>query len=115
MDIVQSVSGGYTPYAYEDITIDATAGGVGLTASNIKPTASALNRDLGKARLVLLTVDGADVRFTLDGTAPVGTTGPGHLMHDGDGISIMSYKIMTDIRFIRDGATSAKARVTYLR
>ena len=87
--------------SYESVTVDATAGGVTLTAGTYSTR-----------RYALISVETATVRFTVDGTAPV-AGGPGHLCQIGDIIELDSNEDITAFRAIRETATSGTIRATY--
>lgn len=115
MDINQIVGGFLTPYAYENITIDATVGGKGFTATNVFSTASAAQRDFGKTRLIVATLEDAQIRFSvLSGTPPVAVT-TGHLVDIGTALSFANLKAMQDFRAIRETGVSGTLHVTYYR
>lgn len=86
--------------AYESLTIDATVGGIALTAGTY------LTR-----RYAEITIETAPIRFTVDGTAP--TTTVGHLVNPGDVIRLDSNEDITAFRAIRTTATSGTIKVTY--
>lgn len=115
MEVTQSVSGFFSPYDYEDITVDATT--KGLTQNKINTFGNQANREQGPARLVIITSETADIRYSFDGvlTPPVASTGPGHLLPAGSLLTIASRQIMKQIRFTRETATNATLRVTYMR
>ena len=116
MEVTQSVSGFFSPYDYEDITVDATAGGKGLNQNKIGSLGSQAGREQGPARLVVITSETADIRYAFDGVLiPPVAGGPGHLLPAGSIMTLASRQIMKQIRFIRDTATSATLRVTYMR
>ena len=110
MTISQEIAGFFTAYAFE--TIALTGAATGLTASNYKPDSSQTARDLGKARLVFITVEG-DVRYTVDGTTPVGAT-TGHLLADGSSLTLGNYLMIQNAKFIKN-SSNAKLQVTYMR
>jgi hypothetical protein len=71
-----NLGGGGDPTGHEKLT---TATAIGFTAALITSGAK-------KARYVLISVETADIRFTLDGTTPVITAtdgGVGHLLTAG--------------------------------
>lgn len=115
MDIFQTVGGFLTPYAYENITVDGTAGGKQFTASNIFSTASAAQRDLGKTRLIIATLEDAQIRYTTVIGVPPTAGVNGHLVDIGTMLSFANLKSMQDFRAIREGATSGTLHVTYYR
>lgn len=73
------------------VTIDNTAGGVGITVPS-------------GTRFVELLVETAQIRFTVDGTAP--TTSVGRLANPGDTIRLATNDF-TLFKAIRTGAVSA--------
>lgn len=84
---------------FESITVTGTAGG--LTAATFSISTRAL-----------ITVEGGTVRFRSDGTAPTALVG--HLLFDGDILTLTSADDIQRIKFIlRDSGTSATLRVTY--
>lgn len=80
------------------LTVDSTAGGVSLT---VPSTAIA-------ARCRLET---AQIRFTLDGTAPETTTGT--LLEIGEMLELDSRAELTGFKAIRTGGTSGTLQVEY--
>lgn len=113
MDATQSVGGHLTAFAFEVLTVDNTTGGVALTASKYAPTTVA-ELVKGKARLVIATVEGAPLRWTIDGTAPVNDT-TGHKAEEGTMITLANYQAMVAFRAIRSGGANATLQITYLR
>jgi hypothetical protein len=115
MDIVQGVGGFLTPYAYENITIDGTAGGKGFTVGNIWSTASMQGRDLGKTRLIIATLEDATIRYTTVIGVPPTAGANGHLVDIGTMLSFANLKAMQDFRAIRETGVSGTLHVTYYR
>lgn len=89
-----------TSDAFEQLTVDATVGGIALTGATY-----------GTARYAEITVDTADIRFTVDGTAPTATLG--HLVGPRDIIRLESNEDIVAFRAIRTGSTSAKINASY--
>lgn len=115
MQIEQSVAGHLEAYDYDDIVVDNTVGGVGLTATKLKPTSTQVARDLGRARMVVIQVENADARYTVHtGGAPV-AGGPGHLLPNGSILTLANQNILSNFRIIRETVTNATIRVTYYR
>lgn len=106
------IAGLYEPYDYDDITVDNTAGGVGLTAAKLRPIPGS-DGALKECKRVIMTVETAAMRYTYDGTAP--TTSLGHLVNAGDIIVLLGQPSLDNFRAIRTGGTSADLRVTYER
>jgi len=86
--------------AHEAITIDDTVGGVGLTAAS----AASSNR-------IFVTAETADMRFRYDGGAP--TTTAGHLISDGDTLTLYGTQNIKNFRAIKTGGVSGVLHVTY--
>lgn len=86
--------------AFEKLTIDATVGGIALTGGTY-----------GTRRYAVITVDTADIRFTVDGTAPTTTTG--HLCSPDDIIRLNSAEDIASFRAIRTGAVSGVLQCSY--
>src|ERR1041385_345081 len=89
-----------TSEAFEALTIDNTVGGIALTSGTY-----------GTARYAEISVDSADIRFTVDGTPPTSTTG--HLVAPRDIIRLDSHEDIVAFRAIRAGSTNATIQVTY--
>ena len=85
---------------YEALTIDNTVGGIACTAAEYAGCAHAF-----------MTLETAQIRFTVDGTAP--TTSVGHLLNPGEVLKLDSLADITAFRAIRTGATSGSLRCTY--
>jgi hypothetical protein len=121
MDVHQSITGYLNNYAYEDITVDNTAGGKGFTLAKFKPTAAQLDRDEGsKARLIIATLEGAQARYlvidpTIDGTHVVLAGGPGHLIDPGTILTFANFTTMLNFRIVRETAVNGTLRVSYFR
>lgn len=97
----------WAPGAYEAITVTDAA--IGLTAEKIKPSTGAYAGL--EARGALLTLETADIRFRLDGTAP--TAGEGHYLVAGDSILVLGTQSLKQFQAIRTGVDSGVLRVTY--
>lgn len=114
---VQNISGFFTAYDYEDITIDATAGGKPFTAAKVSPTATegSIPTRTAHARLILAQVEGADIRYSIrPGTVPV-SGGPGFLAPQGTLLEFENYQAMKDFKAIRETGVNATLRVFYLK
>ena len=85
---------------FETVTIDNTAGGVALTAAKYVTCIKAL-----------ISVETAQIRFTVDGTAP--TTTVGHILNSGDVLSLTSNEDIAAFKAIRTGTSSGTIQVTY--
>lgn len=89
----------YPPQSFETITVANAA--IGITASL-----------LTNARAAYLTVEGASLRYRIDGTNP--TDAVGHLVPNGGSVWFADKTglTLTQLRMIRTGATSATVSVT---
>jgi CO dehydrogenase/acetyl-CoA synthase alpha subunit len=85
---------------YEALTIDNTAGGIACTAAKYTG-----------CRRAFMTLETAQIRFTIDGTAP--TTTVGHILDIGDILKLDSAEDIAAFRAIRTGGTSGSLRCTY--
>ena len=97
--------------SYESLT---TAVVVGFTAGNILPTSG--NYEAKKARAALISVETADIRFTLDKTTPTttATSAVGHLLSSGGSFIITGESNITNFRCINAIASSgAVVKCTY--
>lgn len=86
--------------AFETLTITGAAGGVALTSGTY-----------GTRRYAVITVDTADIRFTVDGTPPTATVG--HLLSPDDTLTLRSNEDIVAFRAIRTGSVSAVIQVSY--
>ena len=89
----------------ETISDVSTAGGVGFTAAKLAPTGYTIYY------AIIQAIDG-DVRFTVDGTAPVADT-TGHRLAQDDSVEVWGGGAMGDFLCIDDGGT-AKLEVVYM-
>ena len=83
---------------FESVTVSGTAGG--LTDATIASKYEAV-----------ITVETAQIRFRLDGTAP--TASVGHILEAGDVLILDSFNQMDNFSAIRTGGTSATLRCAY--
>jgi hypothetical protein len=110
MNSTHSVAGAFTAYAHEKITVPDSI--KSLTSANLEPTTVA-GRELGKVRFTFITVEDQPMRYTFDGTTV--STSVGHLVDDGDTITLAGLQSAKLFRAIRTGGSSAVLRVTYMR
>ncbi len=94
-------------FAYESVTIDDTAGGVGLTAATYAVAA----KDM--AREAFLTLETAQIRWTINGTAPTALVG--HLLEVGQTLTLKDQSEIANFKGFRTGGTSGVLKVTYFR
>lgn len=97
---------------YDSLT---TATAVGFTSSKILPTTGDF---IGvKARLALISVETADIRFTIDGTTPTttATSAVGHLLPFGSSYEINGENNVSNFQCINAVASSgAVVKCTFL-
>jgi hypothetical protein len=95
-------------YDFEQITVDATAGGKGFTAAKItpsnKPPMTSASCRLRTAEISYLYVDPA---------ATTVTASVGQLLEPGDTITFSNREDLLNFRAIRTGATSGQLDCTY--
>lgn len=96
--------------AFEQVTINNTAGGVGFTALKLSPNGSGTDPQATSASCRLET---AQIRYTVDGTAP--TTAVGTLLEVGDPLLISGNDLLRAFRGIRTGASSGVLDCTYFQ
>jgi hypothetical protein len=96
-------------------TIGTTTDAIGFTSAKIAPTTG---NHAGKvAKAAIISVETADIRFTLDGTTPTVTagTGAGHLLAADASYEVVGEKNVSNFRCINAVASSgAKVKCTYL-
>jgi len=95
-------------YDFEQITIDATAGGKGFTAAKITPNGQPL-MTFAQCRLEL-----AEIRYLwVDPARTVVTASVGTLLEPGEFLTFVSREEMTNFRAIRTTAVSGQLDCTY--
>ncbi len=96
-------------------TIGTTTTSIGFTSAKILPTTGSFAGKM--ARAAIISVETADIRFTIDGTTPTVTsgTGAGHLLASGASYVITGEMNVSNFRCINAVASSgAKVKCTYL-
>lgn len=96
---------GSDAYAYESLTVSTNV--MRLTATKVTPVGEL------SARVVVITIEGADVRYRYDGTDP--TADEGHLALSGSTFIVAGINNIRRLRLIRDAGTDATLRITFLR
>lgn len=92
-------------YDFEQITVDATAGGKSLTAAKVSPNGFVyVSCRLRTAEISWLTVDP---------TKTTVTASVGQLLEPGDVLLITSREEALNLRMIRTGGTSGQTDCTY--
>ena len=71
--------------------------------------------DVGDARMALISVESADLRFTFDGTTPTPGTNTGHVLPSGSNLTLMGLTSMQKFKMIRNGSTTCNVTVTYFK
>ena len=95
------------PGDYESLTVGTEA--VGLSPGKIKP-ASGSYAGLA-ARVALLSLEGGDIRFRLDGGAPGANTG--HYLTNGDTLVLTETQTLEKFQALRVGEVNGTLQVTY--
>ena len=96
----------YQTFDEEDITIDNTSGGVGLTSAKVKSNPP--------PRRISIFVETAQIRYTLKpGAAP--TSSAGEVLNPFDRLNLENTSEADNFKAIRTGGTSANIRVKYQR
>lgn len=98
------------PMAFETTSVAGTV--VQFTESKYSDSGG---NGTGDARLVLLSVENADVRFTFDGTTPAPGSYTGHVLAAGSNLTIMGLTSIKNFKMVRNGSTSANATITYFK
>lgn len=106
IDNRQHIIGKLIPYDFEQITIDDTAGGIGLTSSKLT--------SIPPPKKAIITVESAQLVYMLDGSTTV-TSSVGHVANPFDSIVLEGKSQLDNFKAIRKGTSSAKISVTYLR
>lgn len=97
---------GADAYEYDSLTVSTVA--VSLTAAKVSPLKAP------SAKLVILTIETADLRYRYDGVADP-TAAEGHAAVMGATLVVSGINNIRRFRMIRSGGTSAVVKVTYLR
>ncbi len=95
------------PGDYEAVTVGAAA--AGLSAVKIKPVSGPYARML--ARAALLSLEGGDLRFRIDGGDP--SLSEGHYFTSGDALVLTGTQTLQKFKALRTGETSGNLKVTY--
>lgn len=102
-------------FAYENIVVDATVGGVALTSTCYKTFTESLNRGVVTAKQAMISVETQSIRaLWVPSTVavPLDST-TGHLFAAGDIIWLESGSQIRDFRAVRVGGASANIKVSY--
>ena len=110
-------SGPLKAFNYEAIAVDDTTGGKGFTVASYTGSTTDAGHGSGlyprRCKLVVVTVEDQNLRWTADGTAP--TAAVGHLAQPYDTIVVEGYDNITAFRAIRATGTNSAIKVTYYR
>lgn len=96
------------PGNYETLTVGGSL--ASLSRSKITPT-SGLFAGMS-AQLALVSLEGGDIRFRLDGLGSP-TPSSGHLLTDGDTLVLTGTQALNQFRAIRAGDSNGTLQVTY--
>lgn len=103
-----------TPFAYEQLTIDATAGGIALTSATYNPVVTDSPSSMTRAELAVINCQTAQIRYRVDAVA-VPTASVGMIFNAGEEKQIYGFTAINQFRGIRTTAVSAVCDVTYYR
>jgi len=96
------------PGNFEVLTVNDTSSY--FSRGRIKPTSGTYNGMTATA--ALLTLEGGDIRFRIDGLFPPSDTA-GHLMVSGDTFLLIGAQAVNQFRAVRAGATDGILTATY--
>jgi hypothetical protein len=99
---------GSEPGNFELLTVGTTP--VAFSGSKINPTSGSYAGMSAKA--VLVSAEGGDIRFRVDGTGSPSSTS-GHVMTSGDVLLISGTQAIVQFRAIRLGTSNVTMQVTY--
>jgi hypothetical protein len=97
----------FAAYDFETLTIDNTAAGVPFTASKVIKSSAATT----SAVKATCTLETAQIRFRIDGTAP--TTTVGHPLEIGESFELIGNENIAKFKGIRTGGTSGVLQCSY--
>lgn len=101
---VNITAGLFKAFAFEQLTISTVV--LPLTALTYIVDSSG-----EKAKRAVITITGAQIRYTYDGTTP--TSSVGHLVNPFDVITIIGSDNISNFKAIRAGSSDAIISVTY--
>jgi hypothetical protein len=96
------------PGNFEGLTVNDTS--TYFARGKIKPTSGTYNGMTAQA--ALLSLEGGDIRFRIDGISPPTSTS-GHLMVSGDTLLLVGSQAVNQFRAIRTGDTDGILTATY--
>ncbi len=97
----------------ESVTVDATSGGVSLTATKYNPGSSSDHPgDKMPVKSAFITVEDNEIRFNINPAVTVTPTANGHEAGVGTSFEIHG-RAVANFRAIRTGGSSGVIRVTY--
>ncbi len=102
-----------TAFAWESVTFDATAGGIGFTSATYNPTVTDKPSEFSRAEVAVLSCQTAQMRYRVDGGTV--TSSNGMLVNPGDMLIVYGFSNISAFRGIRTGGTSAVCDITYYR
>jgi hypothetical protein len=96
------------PGNYEVLTVGTTT--VSLSKSKITPSSGSFAGM--SAQMALVSLEGGNIRFRVDGQA-LPTQTNGHLLTDGDTLVLAGSQALNQFRAVRAGDTNGTLRVTF--
>lgn len=97
----------------ESITIDNTAGGIGLTAATMRKKVGNTEDIQIFAKSAFISVEDAQVRANFNPGVTVTATANGHAFDSGTSFILDGTANLAGVKFIRTTGTSGIIRVTY--
>ena len=95
-------------YRYEVITLNAG------TVFTTTPAVYTITPDRLPRAAIVGPIEDQAVRFTFHGADPVVATKIGHLLEDGDSVTISPAENIANLRFVREAAVTAYVPITYM-
>jgi len=101
--LIASLSLSFAADDYETLVIPATA--TGFTSSKITTSGGYMHK-------AYCTLEGSDIRYTIDGTTP-STNGTGHLLEISGNVTFSNYGDILNFRAVTTGGVSGNLKCTY--
>lgn len=113
------VNGPRPVMSYESLSVSSSASTVAPSLTKIR-SVTASNPGAGTADVIaetaveaFVSVEGAQVRYRIDGTAPTGTEG--HILNSGDTLTVQGYTNIKNLQLTITGTTTAVIKATYFK
>ncbi len=100
LELLDSMTNLKIPSGFQTLSITDATGGVGFTGATYAGATHAF-----------MILETAQIRWTIDGTAP--TTTVGHLLEIGQSLTLTNFQQIANFRGRRTGGTSGSLSVTF--